>query len=435
MAGLDSEFWFLAAAVRRSVDLLRTHPHCGHIRDGERGSALLEHVKCTLTGIDDKLADALQSYDDATNTEKVEYVKRARLLNSYARFMHKSVPWISAAAHPSLSLGALYFIDEVGELVCGSRMDAIPVAGADFSTEWWPFRALLEALGLSAQPGPTPIVLNFPELETLSHFLLPLYGHELGHTTVEANDLVKSVLDAHAEDKDLSRAFNKTRDLMAQSGGQTKREAEISLSWRLHWWITEMICDQLAIQALGPSFLFAFSSFLLGDAWDEPGERHPPTCLRIAHLTSYMEQSDWAAEMRDRAPVTMDWLDGHVAKTNPKSSDDATTFLLYAIGRMREAIRTETAAYLATRTYITSDFAGEIAKIVELTENDALPAQLPNGEAVDRRTTMLAGWLSILEPADHPDTLATAPADNQTQAFFAKAIEMSAVLSAWKATS
>lgn len=67
------------------------------------------------------------------------------------------------------------------------------------------------------------------------------------------------------------------------------------------------------MEVLGPSFLFAFSSFLLGDAWDEPGERHPPTCLRIAHLISYMEQSGWAAEMRDRAPVTMDWLDGHVA--------------------------------------------------------------------------------------------------------------------------
>jgi hypothetical protein len=435
LADLDSEFAFLAAAVRRSVDLLRTHPHCSDIRSDERGSALLSHVEHTLTGIDAKLDDALGNYPGAADTEKAEYIKQARLLNSYARFMHKAVPWISAAAHPPLTLGALYFIDEVGQSICGTRTDAIPTPGIDFSTEWWPFRVLLPALGLTAQSGPTPVVLNYPELESLSHLLLPLYGHELGHTAVEANQLVRRVLDAHSTDSELSSEFNKARDAVAKAAGQTQREAGISLSWRLDWWITEMLCDQLAIQTLGPSFLYAFSSFLLGDAWDDPGERHPPTCMRVAHLIKYLEKSSWLAELRSRTPTTVGWLVDDVAGTPPKPNDEATVFLLYALGRVQDTIRTETTAYLGPRVYTTTDFDSEIGDITELTEHDALPAQLPTGEAVDRRTTMLAAWLSVLESADSSDMLASAPADIQTQAFFAKAIEMSALLAAWKVTS
>ena len=435
MVDLDSEFAFLAAAVRRSVDLLRAHPHGAAIRDAERGSALSGHIEHTLAGIDAKLSDALQNFDAATSTEKTEYIKQARLLNSYARFMHKAVPWISAAARPPLTLGALYFIDELGQRICGSKPDAIPNPGTEFSTEWWPFRSLFPALGLSEQGGATPVVLNFSEREASSHLLLPLYGHELGHTAVEAEQLVQKVLDAHSQDGEFAAKFNKARDVIATAAGQTQRETGISLAWRLEWWITEMLCDQLAVQVLGPSFLYAFSSFLLGDAWDEPGERHPPTCIRIAHLIHYLTQSKWDNEIHRRTPRTLEWLVSDVAATPSKASDDATQFLLYAVGRMRDTIRITTTTYLKSSVYTTNGFDSEMAAITELTHYETLPAQLPNGTPVDRRAIMLAAWLSILEPADESQTLASAPADIRTQAFFAKAIEMSALLSAWKATS
>lgn len=434
MADLDSEFAFLAAAVRRSVDLLRAHPHGAAIRDTERGSALSGHIEHTLAGIDTKLKDALQNFNAAPDTEKAEYIKQARLLNSYARFMHKAVPWISAAARPPLALGALYFIDELGQRICGSKPDAIPNPSTEFSTEWWPFRILFPALGLSQQGGATPVVLNFSEREASSHLLLPLYGHELGHTAVEAEQLVQKVLDAHSRDGEFAVKFNKARDVVATAAGQTQREAGISLAWRLEWWITEMLCDQLAVQVLGPSFLYAFSSFLLGDAWDDPGERHPPTCIRIAHLVDYLTQSKWDIEIHRRTPRTLDWLVSDVAATQAKANDDATQFLLYAVGRMKDTIRTTTTTYLKSSVYTTDGFDSEITAITELTHYETLPAQLPNGAPVDRRVIMLAAWLSILEPADQSQTLASAPADIRTQAFFAKAIEMSALLSAWKAT-
>jgi hypothetical protein len=284
LADLDSEFAFLAAAVTRSAGLLRTHPQGAAIRAAERGSRLWDHVEHTLAGIEAKLTDARQGFASASDAEKVEYIKRARLLNAYSRYMHKAVPWISAAAHSSLALGALYFIDELGQRICGPKPDAIPNPAGEFSTEWWPFHVLFPVLGLPEQAGVVPIVLNFPALEASSHFLLPLYGHELGHTAVSENHLAQRVLDARTSDAVFTAEFNKTRDRVAAATGQTPREAGISLAWRLKWWITELLCDQLGVQVLGPSFLYAFASVLLGDAWDECGERHPPTCVRVAHL-------------------------------------------------------------------------------------------------------------------------------------------------------
>ncbi len=433
MADLNSEFKFLAAAARRSVDLLRTHLQGATIRDAERGSGLSSHIENTLVGIDTKLGEAVQSFDGATDTEKIEYIKQVRLLNPYARYMHKAVPWISAAAHPPLTLGALYFIDELGERICGDKPDAITNPDAEFSTVWGPFDIISSRLGLSTPGGATPIVLNFPELETSSHLLLPLYGHELGHTAVDANGLVQKVLDAHTGDDEFDAAFVKTRDTVAASTGQTPRAASIALGERLDWWITELLCDQLAVQALGPSFLYAFCSFLLGEAWNESGKRHPPTCVRVSHLVGYLDESGWSPAIHGRTPTIHKWLANDVAATPPKAGDAIDSFLLYAIGRMQNAIRTETAAYLGPKVYDTAGFDSEIAAIEDLTGCNTLPAQSPGGDPVNRRTIILAAWLSILESADHPQTLASATEDIRSQAFFAKAIEMSALLEAWKA--
>lgn len=434
MADLDSEFAFLVSAVRRSVDLLRAHLDTADLVKGGRGSALSGHVEHTLAGIDAKLKDAQQSFESANATEKTEYIKRARLLNSCARFMHKAIPWISAAAKPSLDLGALYFIDELGLCICGDKPDDIPNASAEFSTEWWPFNELYTSLGLTPQAGATPVVLNFPECEVSSHLLLPIYGHELGHTAVQAQQLVQKVLDAHTADLEFTSEFTKAREAVVEATGQTPREAGIALGWRLEWWITEMLCDQLAVQTLGPSFLLAFASFLLGDAWDDPGERHPPTCVRISQIVNHLVASKWDSELRARTPKTYDWLESEVASTTPKGKDAGTQFLLYAMERMKASISSIIAAYLGAKAYATTDFESQIEQITELTDCETLPAQLPDGHAVDRRNIMLAAWLSVLEPADAPQTLASAPADIRTQAFFAKAIEMSTLLSAWKAS-
>jgi hypothetical protein len=435
LADLDSEFRFLTAALARSVALLRTHPHRSTIDDAERGSALSNHIDGALDAISAKLGEAERDFAEASNADKREYIKRTRLLNSYARFMHKAVPWISAAAHPPLTLGALYFIDELGERICGARPDAVANPVNEFSTEWWPFRRLCSRLGVPPQQGAIPIVLNFPELEAASHLLLPLYGHELGHTAVETRGLAKKVLDIHNRDADFAASFNEARDKVAAGANQPRREAGVSLGWRLLWWTTELLCDQLAVQALGPSFLYAFCCFLLGDAWDEPGERHPPTCVRVAHLLAALQYAGWDDEVRVRTPRIFAWIKDEVATTPARTTDPASQFLVDAIEQIRGTVRTEVETYLGETAYALSEFKADIDQIADLAACQTLPAQRPGGGPIDRRAIMLAAWLSALTDTDDPANLATAPADTTSQAFFAKAIEMSAVLQAWRETA
>lgn len=435
MADLDSEFAFLAAAARRSVDLLRGYPAKDDIRASERGSTLLAHVQYVLTGIDAKLADAEANFGGAADVEKREYIKRARLLDGFARFMHKSLPWMAEAARPPLALGALYFIDELAVRICGTKPDAVPNSANEYSTEWWPFQALFAQLGLADQAGPVPIILNFPIPEAESHLLLPLYGHELGHTAVWSNQLAQRVIDAHAIDATFATAFNAARDASATQLGITQREAGINIAWRLARWITELLCDQLGAQVLGPSFLYAFSSFLLSDAWDEPGERHPPTCIRVDHLVAYMDDSTWTETVEARTPFILKWLRDDVAATTPKAADETTQFLTYAMTQVEPTVRGEVQTHLGDQVFVPAAFDDAITVIEDLVAFETLPVQLPNGDAIDRRALMLAAWFSVIDGADNAAALARAPADYESQSFFAKAIEMSAVLAGWKAVS
>jgi hypothetical protein len=433
VADLDSEFAFLAAAARRSIDLLKDYPARNEIRANERGSTLLAHVQYVLAGIDAKLADAEANFGGAADVEKGEYIKRARLLHSFGRFMHRSLPWMAEAARPPLALGALYFIDELAVRICGTKPDAVPNSANEYSTEWWPFQRLFAQLGLAHQGGPVPIILNFPSPEAESHLLLPLYAHELGHTAVWSNGLAQRVVDTHATDLTFATAFNAARDASAAQLGITQREAGINIGWRLDRWITELLCDQLGAQVLGPSFVYAFSSFLLSDAWDEPGERHPPTCIRVGHLLAYLDDSSWSATVDARTPLILKWLREEVAATTPKAADETTKFLTYAMTEVEPTVRDEVSMYLGDQVFAPGASDEGITMIEDLVAFETLPVQLPHGDPIELRTLMLAAWFSVIDGADNTASLAKAPADHESQAFFAKAIEMSAVLSRWKA--
>jgi hypothetical protein len=98
-------------------------------------------------------------------------------------------------------------------------------------------------------------------------------------------------------------------------------------------------------------------------------------------------------------------------------------------------VKGEVETQLGDGTFDPADFTDAITVIEDLTDFDTLPVQLPSGDAIDRRAIMLAAWFSVLAGADNAASLASAPSDEESQAFFAKAIEMSALLAEWKAVS
>lgn len=434
MADLDGDFGFLVESAKRFVGLLSAHP-TPRPRPDHRGSALTAHVDDTAKGVQDRVAEVEQEYHKAADdTDRLEAIKQVRLLASYAYFMQRALPWLVDACDPPLDLGALYFIDEMSRAVIGERTDSVPTRADQFSTEKWPFEQLFPALKLSVGSGPLPIILNFPALEAKSFLLLPLYGHELGHTAVWKHDLIATALAPVRADKDFSNKFNAARDDLANSQGISKHRARLIINGRVEDWTEELLCDQVGLQFLGPSFLLAFVTYLVALSWNEPGPRHPPTTLRVAHLLSWIEQQGWATVLQARMPGVLAWIREVAAAPRPSTSA-VTSFLLGSMDDVKphaaDAVRTT----LAEEVYEPSKYDLEAAQIDPLLAHEVLPVQRPDdSEPFDARAIILAGWLSIFDQVgeDSAVGLCRALADAESHEFFTKALEMRSVLARWQ---
>jgi hypothetical protein len=426
------DFAYLISSTKRSVELLRGALQKADIGPSRRGHVLVAHIERPLGGIEQRVSEAEANFDSSESAAKHEYVKQVRLLDAWVRHMHRAIPWIVNASNPSFDLGALYFIDETGYAITDRALDAIPNAASQFSTERRPFERVFALLGIENDSNAIPVILNYPMPESGSHLLLPLYGHELAHARVGEEDLHMRVLELHAGDQPLQSAFQKAIKDTASGGGGSELEAAYRLRSRLHLWVTELLCDQFAVQWLGPSYLFSFSSFLLAQSWEESLERHPPTSLRIQHLLNYLEEGGWNDAVRHKAAEVLLWLEGVGAQKPDVSGDLEASFLLDALSSVVPTIQRVVAEALGERAYGTGEFEAVTGYIDELVECDVLPVQLESGKAIDRRAILLSAWLNSFSSADYPATLADAPGNLKAQRFIAKAIEMSAVLARWR---
>jgi hypothetical protein len=242
------------------------------------------------------------------------------------------------------------------------------------------------------------------------------------------------VLDAHQNDSDLLDAFSAATLAIAAERSISQHEAAFRLLPRLQRWTIELLCDQFAVQWLGPSFLLSLSAFLLALSWNEPLEKHPPTTLRIGHLLSYLAEADWTSFLEEKAPQSLAWL-GDVAGSETPASDPESKFLLLAASLVAPTVRTVVDESLDEAVYSRQEFDAVSDYIYELVACETLPVQLSSGRAIDRRAILIVAWLAALEKDDAPLAFVDAPADRKTQAFFAKAIEMSAVLARWREIS
>ncbi len=434
MVAGDTEFRFLAESAKRFVGLLAAGlPETP--RKDHRGSALNEHIAATADGVLARLAETETEYEAAEDeTDRAEAIKEARLLGGYARFMHRALPWLEDSIRSPLGLGALYFIDEMALDMTGERPDVVPTRSDEYSTERWPFQPIFTRLGLSVAEGRLPIILNVPALERKSFLLLPLFGHELGHTAVWKNDLVGGALARIRATQDYEQRFEEARDKLAAQTSISQQRARLILNQRLEYWTEELLCDQLAMQYLGPSYALAFATYLVALSWNEPGPRHPPTTVRINHLSRWMNKVGWDTQLRDHLPTTTRWLS--VVGDTPRAGDEGPplTFLLDVIDEVSIDIETATDSSLNQRVYLPEAYEVSGNTISELLDVEILPVQDPEShEAFDRRAILYAGWLSILtEVGDAPESLPRALSRTESQDFFTKALEMSCLLAGWR---
>jgi hypothetical protein len=436
VADLANDFAFLVASAKRFLALLSSGD-TPTPRANQRGSALAEHVSETARGVVSRLEAVQHEFETAIDEDdRLEAIKQARLLAGYAHFMQRALPWLNDAVDSPLDLGALYFIDEMASVMIGERADAVPTGSDEYSTETWPFEPLFPELRLSVGAGPLPIILNLPAVENRSCLLLPLFGHELGHTAIRKHGLIDAALAPLRKDAAFQHRLNTARDELARIQGFSKRRARLIIEDRLEDWSEELICDQLAIQYSGPSFLLAFATYLIALGWNEPGPLHPPTTTRIAHLLHWLDDEAWSPLVDAKMPASMQWIRSAGAAPRRPGHGPVIYFLLDAIEQARPAISAAASTLLGDNVFEFADYNAVARQLDDLLADEVLPVQDPETtDPIDRRAILLAGWLSIYGQVgiDSPDSLCLALQQQDSQDFFMKALEMSAVLSNWRA--
>lgn len=444
MADLTSDFQFLVASARRFAGLLANEfafePGKRTDREErERGAALIRHISHTTHGLETQIELVEKEFEAASNDiDQEEAIKKIRLWTGYAHFMRRALPWLEDARDPPLDLGAIYFIDEMAGALVGGRVDVIPTRSGEYSTERRPFEPLFGDLELSREDGSIPIILNFPALEASSFPLLPLFGHELGHTAVQENELVRRTLEVANREAAFEGAVQKSSQLLAAQMKINNTRARIIINERLENWTEELLCDQLALQYLGPTFLLTLAAYLVPLSWNAPGPRHPPTTVRIAHLLAWVAATPWKGLLAARIPASLTWLERVAATSHPLGIEPPLLEILRATDLLRSHVSETVSTYLGSRVYNANEYLGRSAHLDELLRYEVLPVQHPTtGVAFEGRAIAMAGWLSLYEglqgdrDEETPVALCRVLAETDSHAFFVKALEMSRVLRIW----
>jgi hypothetical protein len=214
------------------------------------------------------------------------------------RGAHAALPWLAATRTPNVNLGSLYVTEECARILVGTNVDLIVVPDPEFmySTTSWPFSAVVNTTsGFTPTNTRRPIVLNYPLSDADRLLLHPIFAHELGHASLDEHQLVAAVETQLDNDPAFAAALQSKVNDMAANHWTALAPTQISgiLRARLRDWIEELLCDHLAIEAVGPSFMWSFVLFVLPLGYAEPGEEHPPNTVRIKLALDHLTRRGW----------------------------------------------------------------------------------------------------------------------------------------------
>jgi hypothetical protein len=354
--------------------------------------------------------------------------------------MQQANTWIEAASDQRLGVGVLHLVDDAAGHFVGTDCDVVTVPSDvyRYATMWAPFARILARVG-GAPATSFPIVLFFPSQEAVGTLLEPLLIHELGHSAVARHGVLDRVLAHRVGKQAFDRPFSKAATILMKSRATSRVAARLILERQLRTWLTEFLCDAFGVAYAGPAYAYAFAAVVSDSGSTEVIESHPPTSLRMQLILNHLAAAGWDDEMRASTPTTHAWL-SHLAGAAPIPSEPQHAFLIDVIKQFVLPIWTEVASTVGAHAFAPVAFALEAAELAELLARRILPAQLLDGRPSDRRAVILAGWHHVLASAGasgmEGDRAASLPKalDNQEFAeFLDKALEMSAVLAAWKA--
>jgi hypothetical protein len=427
---VDDDFAFLVATAGRLIDQL-TDEVAPRAADKRRGAVLAKHIQQTLDAIRMRVErDRLRFASAKSDTARSTLTIQLRLLVSLTWVVHEAMPWLDPPRH-QLDLGATFLIDEAALAMIGPPVEVLPIESNDYMywTLSWPFEDLWDINLKQSMPRETrPVILAYPAREASSALLHGAFAHELGHAAVDHHSLLARVAGPALSSTDYLSALD---SIFGTKTDATTVRRKRGVGERLQDWIEELLCDQLALAYLGPSFLFCFAGMVLPVTWNEPQDQHPNATMRVGFLMNTIVVNEWSACVSDPLPDIWAWFE-EAAATASTGADQATKLLIKICESAEDEIRRVTAETIGEGAFDAQGYSLVDERLSELLENDILPAQLNSSTAADHRYILFAAWLHVIERHGRsPAAIPKALRERDYQRFIAKALEMSTTLRTW----
>jgi len=426
---LDVEF--LLAAAGHEISGLRSDRRLSPL-PGKRGAALRDHLLDLIGAVEHRMTQAPPA--TAPLIVRRAFARSLRQSIVMLRGAHAALPWLAATRTPNVNLGSLYVTEECARILVGTNVDLVVVPDPEFmySTTSWPFSAVVNTTsGFTPTNTRRPIVLNYPLSDADRLLLHPIFAHELGHASVNEHQLVSVVETELDNDPVFTAALQSKIDEMASNHWAAWAPTQISgvIRAQLRDWIEELLCDHLAIEAVGPSFMWSFVLFVLPLGYSEPGEQHPPNTVRIKLALDHLTRRGWRPYMERVAPNVTSWID-QIAGDALGALESPFDFLrdeLMSHATVVQDVAMQRSGGGALDAHDSEPQADEAADLIRRL---ILPVGLT--APLDARAILLGGWQQAFQVhGDAPSGLIAALDDRRIQELVGKAIEMSTVASAW----
>lgn len=430
MGGSLDDVHFLLASVSHEIRALRRDRRLSAPVDGTRGGAMRQHVLDLIGAAEHWLELKPDSAAPQFRHESFSRTLRNVMLN--LREAHAAMPWLAATRTPLINLGSLYLAEEIAEILVGKDLDLVIVPDPEYmyATQSWPFREVIERAedeGFQSKTTQRPVVLHYPLSDGNRLLLHAIFGHELGHSAVQQKDLVQQIYSRMVDDQFL-RELNEVVTNIWPSTAPEKSARTIG-EW-LKAWIEELLCDHLAAQVVGPSYLWAFAGFVMPLSYGDPQQSYPPNTVRVRLLLEQLRDLGWSDFLSQVAPHITAWLD-RVGQDGVGPLGRPFDFLRDQVIR-HAAVMRETASAVAKSNHLAPDpTINEVDEAVSLLDQLVLP--VGSDPPLAPRAILLGGWRRALaKHGDEPQSLVAALDDSQLHDLIGKAIEMSVVVSCWE---
>jgi hypothetical protein len=429
--GDANDLQLLLASAEHEVETLRSDPRLAPLQ-GKRGVALREHVLDLLGAVEHRIGE--QPPAGAPQSVRAPFARTLRQYILVLRGAHAALPWLAATRAPTLNLGSLYMTEESARVLVSPEVDMVVVPNPDYmySTTSWPFRAVIDATpGFIATATRRPIVLNYPLTDSDRLLVHPIFAHELGHASVQEHDLLSQAEAALTGDPAFVASFEAAVTGMEATMQSSRSTLAGTLRGLLRAWVEELLCDHLAIEVMGPAFLWAFAPFVVSHSYGDAGPTHPPSTFRVRLALDHLTRRGWRPYMDRVAPGITGWLDSIAADASAALQPPHFGFLrdelLARAGVLQDCAMARTGADTFDRVRAEPE-ADEAARLLDR-------LILPVGLTVplEPRSILLGGWQEALRRhGDSSRGVVACLGDGGLQDLIGKAIEMSVVNASWQ---